>query len=51
MPTYTVRATRNDKPRKAEANTREQAELIAAAWWSDGWRAITINFEMWVPAE
>jgi hypothetical protein len=48
--TFTIRATRDGKPRVRENVASEwQAGIIAAAWHREGWREITINGERWMP--
>jgi len=47
---FTLRASRNGKERRpVEADTREQAEIIAKAWWDMLWENIRINDVPWTP--
>ena len=47
MTVFTIRATKDGKPRETTAETREQAEIIAETWWRFLWRDITIDDVPW----
>ena len=51
--THTIRATHPDKPGHVRElpniASHAQAELVAASWWRQGYRQITINGEPWQP--
>jgi hypothetical protein len=49
VPVYTIRATLHGKIRSVLADTRTQAEIIAATWFREGCRHITIDGKAWGP--